>query len=73
MDEGDEHLVEATISIAHGIRAKVLAKGVEREEQVAWLRDAGCDFVQGYLVGAPVPPEQLGGERPKRTEEPAEA
>jgi EAL domain-containing protein (putative c-di-GMP-specific phosphodiesterase class I) len=59
-DEGDEHLVEATIAIAHGIRAKVLAKGVEKEEQVEWLRDLGCDFVQGYLVGAPVPAGDLG-------------
>ncbi len=62
-DSGDEQLVEATISIAHGIRARVLAKGVERDEQIEWLRDAGCDFVQGYLVGAPVPAEQLAGDR----------
>ncbi len=59
-DEGDEHLVDATIAIAHGIRAKVLAKGVEREDQVEWLRDAGCDFIQGYLMGAPVPAADLG-------------
>ena len=58
-DEGDEHLVEATIAIAHGIRAKVLAKGVERDEQVEWLREAGCDFIQGYLMGAPVPAADL--------------
>ena len=62
-DSGDEQLVEATISIAHGIRARVLAKGLERDEQIEWLRDAGCDFVQGYLVGAPVPAEQLAGDR----------
>jgi diguanylate cyclase (GGDEF)-like protein/PAS domain S-box-containing protein len=70
-DEGDEHLVEATISIAHGIRAKVLAKGIEREHQVDWLRDTGCDFVQGYLVGGPVPAEELGNElaEPGRTPE----
>lgn len=59
-EDGDEHLVEATISIAHGIRAKVLAKGVERDAQVEWLRDAGCDFIQGYLVGGPVPAAELG-------------
>ena len=60
---GDERLVEATISIAHGIRAKVLAKGVERDEQVEWLRDSGCDFVQGYLMGPPMPAEELAGDR----------
>ncbi len=58
-DSPDEHMVRATISIAHGIHAKVLAKGVERDEQAEWLREAGCDFVQGYLVGRPVPPEHL--------------
>ena len=58
-DAGDEYLVEATISIAHGIRAKVLAKGVELDRQVDWLRDAGCDFIQGYLMGPPVPLEDL--------------
>lgn len=62
-DSGDEQLVEATISIAHGIRARVLAKGVERDDQIEWLRDAGCDFVQGYLVGAPVPAQELAGDR----------
>jgi diguanylate cyclase (GGDEF)-like protein/PAS domain S-box-containing protein len=56
---GNEHMIEATISIAHGISAKVLAKGVEREAQVAWLRDSSCDFIQGYLVGAPVPAKDL--------------
>ncbi len=58
-DSPDEHMVRAAISIAHGIHAKVLAKGVERDEQAEWLREAGCDFVQGYLVGRPVPPEQF--------------
>ena len=61
-DPGDERVVEGTISIAHGIRAKVLAKGVERDEQLEWLRDAGCDFIQGYLMGAPVPAEQLSDD-----------
>ncbi|HUG41852.1 MAG TPA: EAL domain-containing protein [Longimicrobiales bacterium] len=65
-DDGDERVVEGTIAIAHGIRAKVLAKGVEREDQVEWLREAGCDFLQGYLMGGPVPAEELqrGIEKP---------
>ena len=69
--EGDEQLVEATISIAHGIRAKVLAKGVERDDQVEWLRESGCDFIQGYLIGAPMPADELGHERGQEEEEPA--
>ena len=61
-DEVDEQMVEGTIAIAHGIRAKVLAKGVETDEQVEWLRDSGCDFIQGYIMGAPVPAEDLSGD-----------
>ncbi|MBW3554959.1 MAG: EAL domain-containing protein [Gemmatimonadetes bacterium] len=66
-DSGDDRVVEGTIAIAHGIRAKVLAKGVEREEQVEWLREAGCDFIQGYITGGPVPLEELPGEVEKST------
>ncbi|HUE77511.1 MAG TPA: EAL domain-containing protein [Longimicrobiales bacterium] len=69
-DAGDERVVEGTISIAHGLRAKVLAKGVEREEQVEWLREAGCDFIQGYLMGAPMAPEDLQGDLRRPAESP---
>ncbi|MEJ2679157.1 MAG: EAL domain-containing protein, partial [Gemmatimonadota bacterium] len=58
-DSPDEEMVRGTIAIAHGIHAKVLAKGVEKDEQVEWLRDAGCEYVQGFLVGRPVPMAQL--------------
>ena len=58
-DDGGEDILQGAISVAHGIRARVLAKGVEHDQQVTWLRDAGCDFVQGYLVGRPVPLEDL--------------
>lgn len=64
--DGEDRVVEGTIAIAHGLRAKVLAKGVEREEQVERLREAGCDFMQGFLVGAPVPAEDLAREAAPR-------
>jgi EAL domain-containing protein (putative c-di-GMP-specific phosphodiesterase class I) len=47
------------ISLAHRIGAKVVAEGVENAEQMSWLKRAGCDYVQGYLVGRPVPPDTL--------------
>ncbi|HSH46530.1 MAG TPA: EAL domain-containing protein, partial [Longimicrobiales bacterium] len=56
---GQEGLVEGAIAIARGIRARVLAKGVERESQLRWLSDAGCDYLQGYLTGEPVPADDL--------------
>ncbi|MFP4624272.1 MAG: EAL domain-containing protein, partial [Gemmatimonadota bacterium] len=69
--EGDEQMLQGTIAIAHGLRSKVLAKGVERDEQLEWLRDAGCDFIQGYLLGEPVPADRLGPSAPSEVEEAA--
>ena len=55
----EEQLVEVMISLAHRIGAKVVAEGVEEETQMQYLRAAGCDYIQGYLVGKPVPPDQM--------------
>jgi diguanylate cyclase (GGDEF)-like protein/PAS domain S-box-containing protein len=52
----DEHLVETMISLAHRIGAKVVAEGVEEAAQMKWLQQAGCDYIQGFLVGRPVAP-----------------
>lgn len=57
--ESDERLVEGAIAMARGLRARILAKGVERGEQVDWLRDAGCDLIQGYFMSRPVPADDL--------------
>lgn len=57
--ESDERMVEGAIAMGRGLRARILAKGVERAEQVDWLRDAGCDFIQGYFMSRPVPAEDL--------------
>jgi len=38
----------------------VLAEGIETEEQYHYLRELGCDTAQGYLLGRPVPAEDLG-------------
>lgn len=55
----EEQLVEIMISLAHRIGAKVVAEGVEEEAQMTWLRAAGCDYVQGFLLGRPAAPEAL--------------
>jgi EAL domain-containing protein (putative c-di-GMP-specific phosphodiesterase class I) len=52
-------LVETIIGLAHSLRLKVVAEGVETEEQAQRLRGLGCDQMQGYLVSRPVPCEQL--------------
>jgi diguanylate cyclase (GGDEF)-like protein/PAS domain S-box-containing protein len=58
----DEHLLEIMIGLAHRIGARVVAEGVERQEQMDWLTQAGCDFIQGYLVGRPTAPETITSE-----------
>jgi len=47
-------IVTAIISMAHSFGIAVVAEGVEEPAQLAWLVDAGCDIVQGYLTGRPM-------------------
>lgn len=52
-------LVAAIVAMAHALKLKVVAEGVETVRQLALLRDCGCDLVQGYLLSRPVPAEQV--------------
>jgi diguanylate cyclase (GGDEF)-like protein len=51
----DTAIVRAIIAMAHGLDLTVVAEGVERPEQADFLRDEGCDFVQGFLLSRPLP------------------
>ncbi|ROR32684.1 EAL domain-containing protein [Inmirania thermothiophila] len=55
--EVDAAIVRATVQVAHTLGAEVVAEGVETEAQYAFLREAGCDAVQGWYTGRPQPPE----------------
>jgi len=52
-------LVSTMISLAHSLRLRVVAEGVETEEQAKFLRLLRCDQMQGYLFSKPLPVEGL--------------
>ncbi len=56
---GDAEIVSAIIALAHNLKLKVVAEGVETEEQVNFLRGKGCDEIQGYLVSRPLSAENF--------------
>ena len=55
----DAAIARAILVLAHGMKLKVTAEGVENAGQLAFLRRHHCDSAQGYLFGRPVPPERL--------------
>ncbi|MBI5462325.1 MAG: EAL domain-containing protein [Gammaproteobacteria bacterium] len=58
-DSGGMALSEAIIVMAHKLGIKVIAEGVETEQQRNLLAAVGCDYGQGYLFSRPVPPEEF--------------
>jgi EAL domain-containing protein (putative c-di-GMP-specific phosphodiesterase class I) len=58
-DQDDQAIATAVISLGHQLRLKVIAEGVETEEQLAFLRDNGCDEMQGYHFSEPVSPQEI--------------
>ncbi|MEJ5057233.1 MULTISPECIES: EAL domain-containing protein [unclassified Pseudomonas] len=61
LGEGSEDaaITRAIIAMAHGLSLKVVAEGVERPEQLEFLKNERCDEVQGYLISRPIEAEGL--------------
>jgi hypothetical protein len=58
-DAEDRAIAQAIISMGKALGLTVVAEGVETEEQAAFLREHGCDEMQGYLFSKPVPAERI--------------
>jgi len=57
--EDGAEIVSTIINLAHNLRLKAIAEGVETASQAAFLRSKGCDEVQGFLISRPVSGEDL--------------
>jgi EAL domain-containing protein (putative c-di-GMP-specific phosphodiesterase class I) len=58
-DSEDKAIVSTIINIAKSLGLQTIAEGVENLPQQAFLREHGCDEMQGYLFSKPVPVEQF--------------
>ncbi|MBY0430522.1 MAG: EAL domain-containing protein, partial [Rhodospirillales bacterium] len=59
-DVNDAAIVTAIIAMAHALRLKVVAEGVEEVPHLDFLRGLGCDQIQGYLFSRPLPAAEMG-------------
>lgn len=51
--------MRSVIGLGHELGIRITAEGVETSEQQAWLVQAGCDRLQGYLFSRPLPPDEF--------------
>ena len=59
VDHGDAMLVRSTVQLAHELGLKVVAEGIEEAACLAFLKEIGCDYAQGYFVSEPLGAQEL--------------
>jgi EAL domain-containing protein (putative c-di-GMP-specific phosphodiesterase class I) len=55
----EANIARHIIQMAHGLNLQVIAEGVENHDQLEFLREAGCDEIQGFLISRPLPAEEI--------------
>jgi len=58
-DSSGAEIASAIIAMSHALNLEVVAEGVETREQAQLLRERGCQYLQGYYFGRPMPPDDL--------------
>ncbi|CAM2068147.1 EAL domain-containing protein [Sulfidibacter corallicola] len=58
-NDDDRAIISSIIAMAHSLNLSIVAEGVENEEQLALLRDLGCDEIQGYFYSKPLPADRF--------------
>lgn len=58
-NQDDMEITSAVVAMAHNLRLKVVAEGVETGQQLQFLRRQRCDIGQGYLFDRPIPGPEL--------------
>ena len=58
--KSDNQIVDAIIAMAHNMNMKVIAEGVETREQLQYLQERDCDYIQGFYISEARPASQLG-------------
>ena len=53
-------IIRAIIQLANALEIRSIAEGVETQEQLDWLTEQGCDYVQGFLLSRPLPIDRIG-------------
>ncbi|MBB4276334.1 putative bifunctional diguanylate cyclase/phosphodiesterase [Rhizobium mongolense] len=61
-NDKQDKVVKAIIALGAGLGVTITAEGIEEESQLRRLQDLGCDIGQGYLLGKPVPVEELAAD-----------
>ena len=60
LEERSRHILRAVLALSRSLGLNVVAEGVETRTQLALLREQGCQVIQGFLVGKPMPESQTG-------------